>query len=226
MIHFPTIRISSYLLFDLITIFFVLLIMSYALFTIIRRINAPKHIEELTIFADGLKKSISQSVDIKTKNRHEKKLKKVESKIEYLKLLTTPKKSFSQAEKLCYKLKITHRLLLATIMVALIITFFAWGTYKNYSLYSESNSDLCKEISDLQVKIDDLEYKAECLDWYTNNTRLVIADDGNLNNTYHKFGCEKLYEANGIQIFMKEDVIDSPLYTKCPDCIEKNSKTR
>ena len=210
--------ISSYLIIDLINIFFVLLIVSYVIFAIIRRINATKRIEKLTIFADGVKTRIAQSVDLKAKNRYEKKIEKIEEKIEDLKLFTTPKKSFSQVEKLRYKLKITQYLLFAIIMITLIITSFAWGTYKNYTLYSEDNSNLCEEIGDLQAKIGDLEYKAEYLDWYTDNTRLVIADEGALHNTYHKFGCEKVFDAKGVQIFSDATVTNNPKYTKCPDC--------
>ena len=221
MIHLPFISISSYLIFDLINIFFVLLIVSYVIFVIIRRINATKRIEKLTIFIDGLKKRTDQLVDLKEKNRYEKKIEKIERKIEDIKLFTTPKKNFSKVEKLRYKLKITQHVLFSIIIITLIITSFAWGTYKIYTIYSEDNSHLCEEIGDLHAKIDDLEYKAECLDWYTENTRLVIADEGDLHNTYHKFGCEKIYEAKGIKIFSDGAVIDNPKYTKCPDCNEE-----
>ena len=214
MTHFPFISISSYLVFDLINIFFVLIIVSYVISAIIKRINATKRIEKLTIYADGLKTRIAQSVDLKAKNKYEKKIEKIEKKIEDLRLFTTPKKSFSQTDQLRYRLKITHHLLVATIMIALIITSFAWGSYKTMRIYSEDNSNLCKEIGDLQAKIGDLEYKAECLDWYAENTRLVIADEGALHNTYHKFGCEKVYEAKGIKIFNDGVVIDNPKYTK------------
>lgn len=201
-----------------ISIFICLIIIALVVFAVIKRINASKRMGELTIFADRLKKTIAQSADTKLKNSYEKKLKKIERKIEDLRLLTIPKKCFSQTDQLRYRLKISHRLLVATTIIALIVFFFALGFYDDLIYYREDNSNLCEEIGDLQAKIGDLEYKAESLDWYAENTRLLIADEGALHNTYHKFGCEKVYEAKGIKIISDGAVIDNPKYIKCPDC--------
>ncbi|MBR3941809.1 MAG: hypothetical protein IKJ55_00495, partial [Clostridia bacterium] len=187
---------------------------------IIKRITARKRIEELTIFANGLKKSIAQSVDINAQNRYEKKLKKLERKIEDLRLITTPKKNFSREDQLRYMLKITRNILVGTIIIALLTTSYALGFYRSMNFYMEDNSNLYEEINDLEVKITNLEYKKDCFDWYNKKVKIVIANEGPLYKTYHTYDCEK-WRGCDVWMYNKEQVINNSEYTKCPDCNEE-----
>ena len=201
-------------------VFLIVLIISYMMYIICKKPrNISKKIEELIVRADGLKTLISNSAVEKNRRSYEKKLKKVENKIENLKLYTISKTQYSQTDKLCYKLKITRRLLLATTIIALTTSFFAIYFYKGYVNNKERANVLWSENFRLNNDLGAFEAgHYETIGWLETNVRIVVADENSpLFRTYHSYDCDK-WQDYSYWVYKTEQVVNNDTYIKCPDC--------
>lgn len=93
-------------------------------------------------------------------------------------------------------------------------------TQETVALQAE-NDQLTSDLSNAQSGYDDLaedyEYLQSKAEWFDKNARIVIADEGYLYMTYHKYDCD-LWDDSSYWIHNIEWVENDPEYTECSSC--------